>query len=379
MARVKLSEYTAKTLLYPALKLKFNGFSATPQTTAKDLRAHFGSTNLVLKVDQGIKKRGKLGLVKLNLTPQDIPPLIKTWSKQGWSHFLVEPVIEHSSAVEHYLSLELTRHGWHFSYLEKGGIDVESFWDQPQPPLDPALSRYLHAKLIPALEQFHLVFLEMNPVLIRGNNLIPLDMAAEIDSAALSLPELAPLNLIPVPDRAQSAVEKAIADLDASTPASLKFHLLNPRGSIWMLLSGGGASLVLADEVADQKLGSELANYGEYSGAPGDDDVYAYTKLILTELLRSSAAKKALIIAGGVANFTDIAVTFKGLIRALKEQSALLKKARVKVFVRRGGPNEKQGLKLMQDFLHSAGLFGSVHGHQTPLTQVVKEAKDYLS
>ena len=219
----------------------------------------------------------------------------------------------------------------------------------------------------------------MNPVLIRQRELIPLDVAAEIDSAALMLPEVAQAGLAPIEDRGKVESERAVATLDAATPASLKFKLLNPEGQIWMLLSGGGASLVLADEVADMGMGSELANYGEYSGAPTDDDVYAYTKIILTTLLQAVSRKPfAIIIAGGVANFTDVAKTFRGLIRALKELQSELVRAQVKIFVRRGGPNETAGLKLMHDFLTQAGLLGSVHGHDTPLTQVVTEVRDYL-
>jgi len=147
-----------------------------------------------------------------------------------------------------------------------------------------------------------------------------------------------------------------------------------------MILSGGGASLVLADEVADLGLGSELANYGEYSGAPLPDDVYAYTKIILSQLLLvKDSAPKALVIAGGVANFTDVALTFRGLIRALAEQMVELKKANVQVFVRRGGPHEIQGLTSMRTFLRQAGLLGSVHGHETMLTAIISEVKQYLS
>ena len=150
-----------------------------------------------------------------------------------------------------------------------------------------------------------------------------------------------------------------------------------------MLLSGGGASLVLADEVADQDMGKDLANYGEYSGAPTDDDVYSYAKIILATMLHQPSTINhrplALIIAGGVANFTDVAKTFKGLIRALDEKQVQLRKAKVKIFVRRGGPNEENGLALMRSFLTKSKLLGSIYGHATPLTQVISEVKEYLS
>lgn len=373
MSRVKISEFIAKNSLLP----HYHGFAATPQTTASELEHFFPDTDLVIKVDQGIKKRGKLGLVRVNCTPQDCIAAICDWSQSGWSQFLVEPTIKHTSESEHYLSLERVRSGWQISYSDKGGIEVESNWEQvttslyPNPSLPSAITQFIES-IIPVLETNHLVFLEMNPILMRGDQALPLDMACEADSAGTPLSS--------IPERTLSDSERAVATLDASTPASLKFKLINPEGRIWMLLSGGGASLVLADEVADQGMGQELANYGEYSGAPTDDDVYSYTKIILTELLsHKSSAPKAIVIAGGVANFTDVAKTFKGLIKALDEQQSSLFKSKVKVFVRRGGPNEAKGLQMMEKFLTRSKLFGSVHGHADPLTLVVREVKEYLS
>lgn len=38
-----------------------------------------------------------------------------------------------------------------------------------------------------------------------------------------------------------------------------------------------------------------------------------------------------------IANFTDVAATFKGIIQALREKADALKAAKMKLFVRRGG------------------------------------------
>lgn len=371
MSRQKISEFVAKTTLYPIFDLKFQGLAGTVDTTAAEIKKHFGDTNLVLKVDQGIKKRGKLGLVKINISPKEVPVVIADWAKLGWTNFLIEPVYEHDGEAERYLSLARAREGWDIKYSSSGGVEIESHWDSVTDKLPTRLEEFINQELIPKLDAHHIAFLEMNPIVVRGEKIIPLDMAVEIDSTGSILPA--------IPDRLLSESELAIAELDHSTPASLKFHLINPSGSIWMLLSGGGASLVLADEVADLGLGGQLANYGEYSGAPTDDDVYSYTKIILKQmLLVKSKTPKAIVIAGGVANFTDVAKTFKGIIRALSEQKDSLNKCGVKVFVRRGGPNEAAGLKLIRDFLTENTLLGCVYGHDTPLTQVVTEVNNYL-
>lgn len=373
MSRQKISEYLAKKTLSPAFQLTFTGYHATPKTTASELKTHFGAQNLALKVDQGIKKRGLQGLVKLNLTPNEVPTIIKDWQQFGWSSFLVEPVVEHDKSAERYLALERIRTGWQIMYSPRGGVDIESNWAEVGSKLPTQLEHFIYDSLIPMLDSYHIAFLEMNPVIIREDKLIPLDMAVEVDTAGSPLATL--------PDRVLTKAEQDVITLDNSTPASLKFRVINPQGSIWMLLSGGGASLVLADEVADVGLGSSLANYGEYSGAPSDDDVYSYTKIILKQMLEPSTFQPgphALIIAGGVANFTDVVKTFKGLIKALSEQQSALKSSQFKVYVRRGGPNEPQGLKLMHDFLSSVGLLGSVYGHETSLTQVITDVKNYL-
>lgn len=375
MARVKLYEVDAKHLLFPNQLV----FSATTKTSSGELTKFFGKQPLVVKVDQGIKKRGKQGLVGVNLQPVEVIARIREWSDRGFSHFIVEPMLAHNPSDEHYLSLERVRGGWKILFSEKGGIDVESNWDQVTDHLPPIIHNSLPI-IQQALDKYHISFLELNPVLIdKKGFLTPLDAAALIDDAALGLAELAAVSLTPVADRVMTQAEQEIVKLDDSTPASLKFRLINPAGKIWMFLSGGGASLVLADEVADLGLGSELANYGEYSGAPTDDDVYSYSKIILKEVLKSQTDKKALVIAGGVANFTDVGKTFKGLIRAMDEVKEKLAKSGVKVFVRRGGPNEKRGLAMMEHFLQESHLYGSVHGHETPLTNVVKEVKEYLT
>ena len=57
-------------------------------------------------------------------------------------------------------------------------------------------------------------------------------------------------------------------ELDEKTGASLKLSVLNPRGRIWTMVAGGGASVIYADTVADLGYAEELGNYAEYSGAP---------------------------------------------------------------------------------------------------------------
>jgi ATP-citrate lyase beta-subunit len=88
--------------------------------------------------------------------------------------------------------------------------------------------------------------------------------------------------------------------------------------------------------------------------------------------------KKALMIAGGVANFTDVKKTFLGIIDALGEVAQVLRKSGVKVFVRRGGPNEAAGLRLMHDFLEKESLLGAVYGSDSVITRAVEDAITFV-
>ena len=81
-----------------------------------------------------------------------------------------------------------------------------------------------------------------------------------------------------------------------------------------------------------------------------------------------------LLIGGGIANFTDVANTFKGIIRALTEYKQKLQENKVKIYVRRGGPNYKEGLKNMRDVGEKLGVPIEVYGPETHMTRIVKLA-----
>jgi len=46
--------------------------------------------------------------------------------------------------------------------------------------------------------------------------------------------------------------------------------------------------------------------------------------------------------------------------------------------VRRGGPNEVEGLAMMESYLKKNNLFGSVHGSDIVLTDVINEALEHV-
>jgi succinyl-CoA synthetase beta subunit len=387
MARKKLSEWKAKTLVSQMLQISYNGISLH---NASDVTLLDENSRYVVKVDEGIKKRMKKELVGLDRTPQEVQQDIERFMQQGYTYFIVEPFVPHEQSSEKYLSIERVRDGLQILYSEKGGIDVEENAESIKKIVVPngdfgdsitklqndlGVAKDFLLKLVEAFEKYYFSFLEINPLVVEDGNVYFLDIAAEVDSAG----EFFVQGAWTEEDFRSAAKtvtkeENNVAELSQKSQASFNLTVLNPNGAIFMLLSGGGASIVLADEVYDLGYGKLLANYGEYSGNPNAEEVYLYTKNILELLIASNSTKKVLIIGGGVANFTNIAITFKGVIRALEEKKDTLQQQGVTVFVRRGGPNQEEGLAMIEKFLRDNNLYGLVADQRTTLPEIVKEA-----
>jgi ATP citrate (pro-S)-lyase len=173
--------------------------------------------------------------------------------------------------------------------------------------------------------------------------------------------------------RELSKEESYIAELDAKTGASLKLTVLNPNGRVWTLVAGGGASVVYADAIASAGFADELANYGEYSGAPTETQTFHYARTVLDLMLRAPLFPegKVLFIGGGIANFTNVASTFKGVIRALREVSSQLIEHKVQIWVRRAGPNYQEGLKNIKSVGQELKLDIHVYGPEMHVSGIV--------
>ena len=104
--------------------------------------------------------------------------------------------------------------------------------------------------------------------------------------------------------------------------------------------------MIYSDTICDLGAANELANYGEYSGAPSEQQTYDYAKTILSLMTKEKRKEgKILIIGGGIANFTNVAATFKGIVKALQEFQPKLVEFNIQIFVRRAGPNYQEGLR----------------------------------
>lgn len=371
MARVKLTEHKAKMLLIN----NYQGRQLRPSTITDDVARLDENETYIIKVDQGIKKRGKQGLIRLNVRREGAEAAVRELAEKGFENFIAEPMLPHDESEERYLSIERVRDGMRILYSAQGGVDIEEHpesietYDSIE---NTPLPRTFLQHIVDVMNREHLSFIEINPLVMRGDECMLLDAAVLADSAGEWQAGWSDEDIAEAGQKTEA--ETTIQELNDGSPAAFSFRVLNPNGAIWLLLSGGGASITIADEAANRGKADMIGNYGEYSGGPTREETQLYTEAVLEQVFRSNAPHKAIVIAGGVANFTDVKKTFAGIIDALKKYVDTLQAAGIKVYVRRGGPNEKEGLALMEQFLKANDLYGSVHGSDAVLTVVVDEA-----
>lgn len=420
MARKAIREYDAKRLLAQYLpeyaKGKFSYPGKTVSVDGKTNMENLVSKNpwlrtekLVVKVDQLVGKRLKNNLVLLNTNLDEATRFIREKMNSSvtvgnvegvLTHFLIEPFVLHER--EYFAAIRSVREGDIIDFSTEGGIDIEEKWESVVSIKIPTLEsvenvdisgklpselsdeeRGLFGDFLKALYRLYsdlgFVYLEINPLVVSNSTIIPLDLKARLDDAAIFEMGAKWGDIeFPAPfGRAQTIEEKHVNDLDETTGASLKLTILNPKGRIWLLVAGGGASVVYTDTVTDFGFSNELANYGEYSGNPDEEHTYLYAKTIIDLMTREKDPKgrdKILLIGGGIANFTDVAQTFKGIIRALKEAKKKLQATGVQIYVRRGGPNYEEGLRLMRELGKGLNVPIQVYGPETHMTKIVSLA-----
>lgn len=248
--------------------------------------------------------------------------------------------------------------------------------------LRPGMERFISTAFT-VFTELDFTLMEMNPFTLGPDGLpFPLDMRGELDdTAAFRSGKLWGDVEFPLPfGRVLTPAESAVAGMDEGTGASLKLSLLNPRGRVWTMVAGGGASVIYADTVGDLGAAAELGNYAEYSGGPSAAETHSYALALLSCATAGPDGRaRALIVGGGIANFTDVAATFRGIIRALRERADAIRAARLKIYVRRGGPNYAAGLEAMRALGTEAGLDIEVYGPEASMTGICKRAIDHIA
>lgn len=434
MAQRAIREYDGKAIFSNQWENYFSGFhygfKSVLVTSGAELLAKakehgfewLKQEPLVAKPDMLFGKRGKNGLVLFrDKKPGDVGlELAAKWIDEKMSHattllsgqhghlthFVVEPFTPHTQEQEYYISATTVGEDDVLYMSAEGGMEVEENWDKvvevkiPITMDDANIEHAINANIpkdIPAINKarfasfaiqffkfyrdMNFAYLEINPIVMVENDMHILDLVARLDDTAgfmmrdawgdIEYPTAFGMEDL-------SPEEKAIAEADSKSGASLKLTILNPMGRIWTMVAGGGASVVYADTIADLSGNvADLANYGEYSGGPTTGETKFYAETVLDLMTRQPDSKgrgKILIIGGAIANFTDVAKTFTGIIQAFENYADKMKSVGTKIYVRRGGPNYEKGLKDIKEAADRLGLYIEVYGPETHVTDIVRMA-----
>ena len=351
-------------------------------------------SKLVAKAHEALGSRFKLGLVKVGLDLAGAKAAVREMLGRQVgsitvSQVIVSEMVPHKD--EYYAAVKSTREGADVLVANCGGIEVEANWDRVkkltvdvgQMPAHDALEKLAKeagfsgllarkvadfaGKLFACFDNEDAQYLEVNPVVAREGDgeLVALDAVTLLDGDAKFRHADWNFSFAAEFGRAYTKNEVEVMAVDSKIKGSVKFIEI-PGGDTAMLPAGGGASVYYSDAVVAR--GGKLANYAEYSGDPPD-----WAVEVLTEKVCSLPGIKNIIVGGAIANFTDVQKTFGGIIAGFRKAKAEGKLNGVKIWVRRGGPREKEGLDAMRA-LSEEGFDIHVFDRHTPLTDIVDKA-----
>lgn len=372
---MRLFEHEAKTLL------KRRGFAISVPLHLAPLSELSVTAPCVLKAQVLFGNRKQQGLVHLCRTDIELAT-----AKQALkSAFQEQRLDEHTPVLaealtsidqEFYLALRydtMTRRPV-LMFSESGGSGIEGrahevmethvlsqLANTALPSLSPNISPEWIQKLIETFFQEDLTLLEINPLVMSNGELVALDGKLELDdTAAFRHPEWTelypPRTLFQREPTANEQKAKAVNAMDHRGIAGASY--LDFDGSIGILASGGGASLLAMDALLTTSL--KPANYTEYSGNPPREKVKALSDIVL-----SKPNLEGLWVIGGHANFTDIYETLMGVMDAV-EAAAL--PPGFPIVIRRGGPRMEEAFAELQKRAQHLGYHLEVFDSQFPIT-----------
>lgn len=269
-------------------------------------------------------------------------------------------------------------------YCQEGGVDIEEVRRKSPQKLirvnidptagisqteiakitkDRELADFI-SRLWDAFCRFDCRLVEVNPLAKVGGDYMAIDAKIILDDNGLSrqkeLEVVAKGASTAVPTKREIEAKKIDAE-DYRGSAGSTFIEFN--GDIAILASGGGASLLVMDAVV--AAGGSPANYTEYSGNPSADKVAK-----LTEITLSRKGLNGCLVAGAVANFTDIYETLLGFSKGLKTIRPMVD---YPIVIRRGGPRQKEAFEMLEKFARKEGYDIHFFGGETPISVACKK------
>ena len=214
-------------------------------------------------------------------------------------------------------------------------------------------------RLWDAFSRWDCRLIEVNPIAKVGDSYLALDAKVILDDSGLArhrdLDVLSKGAVGAMPTVGEIEAKK-IDEEDYRGSAGSTF--IEFDGDIAILASGGGASLMIMDAV--EAAGGRPANYTEYSGNPPAEKVEK-----LTEITLAREGLSGCLVAGAVANFTDIYETLSGFCRGLKK---IRPKPAYPIVIRRGGPKQKEAYEMLGNLAKKEGFDIHLFGPETPIS-----------
>jgi len=326
-------------------------------------------------------KRGKNNAIRFCSSPQEIETAVSDLFAMNVRGQYVSSVrVEEKLAIaqEYYLSITYDTNTKQpvLLFSTEGGVDIEDVAEKniqriPLSISNPNIPSFtedrevqkIAQKLWECFLQEDIRLVEINPLVKTQNNTwIAADAKIAIDDDAFFRhDEWKALEERTMMGRLPTQREIAVKDIDKGEGyyRGTAGKYIEMDGDIAVLFSGGGASIAAMDALI--RAGLRPANYTEYSGNPPKEKVYELAKIVL-----SKPGIRGLWIAGAVANFTDIAATFAGIIQALDEVQPSFP-----IVVRRAGPNEEEGMQMMKECAERNNLNIKLFGKEVGIDETV--------
>lgn len=220
------------------------------------------------------------------------------------------------------------------------------------------------SRLWDAFWRFDCRLVEINPIAKVGDSYVAIDAKIILDDNGSSRQK--EIDVFPkgastaVPTKREIEAKKIDAE-DYRGSAGSTF--IEFDGDIAILASGGGASLLVMDAVV--AAGGRPANYTEYSGNPSADKVEK-----LTEITLSRECLSGCLVAGAVANFTDIYETLSGFAKGL---GTIKPKVSYPIVIRRGGPRQNEAYEMLAALAKKEEFDIHLFGPETPISVACKK------
>ncbi len=369
---MKLKEFEGKELFKKVGITTSSGILIKKLT---DLDSIDFNASYVAKVQTLQGGRGKKGGVKLVTNNTEAEDFVLTFlGKEFYGEIIQEILLDEKIEIiqEYYLGLlfDGTLRQPVLIVSSVGGVEIESSEELIRIPIDYTkgitdevllkVANYLGnqnslnildiqdviKKLYTCFVEFDLRMVEINPLVLDSNHkLIAVDSVAVLDEDAryrwskkIDFAERTGSRKATVRELAAREIDRE----DHRGVAGKTF--LDLDGDIAILTSGGGASMTLVDTLV--RMGGKPANFTEYSGNPPREKVEKLTRIVLDKPNLSG-----LLVAGVIANFTNIKETLQGVLNVLIEV-----RPDYPIVIRRAGPHDIEAKEMLMQAKKDYGL-----------------------